>query len=159
MKRAIYFITIGAFLILTGCSKSDADFPNDEITLGQQESVHSRTDQTEVKEDTYNTPIICNGVIVDYLQGLIKSQWQIHYENGLRQWIVINFNGTLESGNGEILTLEQSDKLDFVNGHLYEYPIQLNIEGENGNHYICSGHINLKTGEVVAEKTECHCTE
>ncbi|WP_147384131.1 hypothetical protein [Maribellus luteus] len=151
MKK-IAFIVWGLSLLMMGCTKEDMYENEADAVL---KSAETKTYQAKFTDDSYFTPLFCEGEIVDYVSGYISAHWRVHYKNGVRQWILINFSGTLTSANGEVLTIRESDKILFEEGMDPTYSVRWNIMGEDGSHYIGSGYVDWTTWDVVPEMTVC----
>jgi len=152
MKK-IAFIVLGLSLFMIGCTDKVDMYETDAD--GVLKSAETRTYQAKFTEDGYLTPLICDGEVVDNVSGYISSHWRVHYKDGVREWIIINFSGVLTSSNGEMLTIRETDKIKYEEGMDPIYTVRWNIMGEDGSHYIGSGYVDWTTWDVVAEKTVC----
>lgn len=153
MKK-IAFMILTATLIVFGCSKSD-DFP--EENQNQLKSAETRTYEW-TQMTPYSTDLICDGELVDYVEGKISTHWRLHYENDHAKWAIITCNGELTSDNGEVLTIKESDKFDVdENWNWVNYTVRFNIKGDKGSHYIGSGYVDTSVTpwQLVIEKTVC----
>jgi len=152
MKKTIYFILMGAFLILSGCSKSDDIIPEDNLLESQLKSANTNTIQDKWTITNYYTALICDGEVVDYVEGSIDGHFRVHMKDGIPEFAIVNYSGILVSGNGEVLTVKESLKINF---ETYVQTVRWNIKGDNGSHYIGSGYLYWNTWDLVAEKTVC----
>jgi len=151
MKK-IALLVLGLSFLMMGCTKDDLYEEDSGVLL---KSAETKSYQAKFTEDGYLTPLFCDGEMVDYVSGNISSHWRVHYKDGVREWIIINFSGTLTSTNGEVLTIRETDKIDFEEGMDPIYLIRWNIMGQDGSHYIGSGYVDWTTWDVVPEMTVC----
>jgi hypothetical protein len=151
MKRIIY-LSLVLFLIILGCSKSD-DFP---VNPGEDQ-LKSATDNGSVSwyvSSGYYIDLVCNDVQVGYVFGW-PIEWHIidHYENGELEWTMYKTNGSLTNrSTGEVFKIQESDKLIWSSG---DYTFHANLIGNQGSHYILSGHFDPITFEVFVDKATC----
>jgi hypothetical protein len=161
MKKTIY-VTLMAFLLLLGCSKSANDLTanQDENQLQSAKNVQPSVDRTVLMppyKETYPSgkltliPVMCDGVIIDHLTGSLDVLCRMfghfhpdwpegtpgdlnHFQS---QWMIHSYSGTLTStsGSGEVFDVQGTKKMDVI-GKVFTF--HLNINGNQGNHYIVS---------------------
>jgi hypothetical protein len=93
-----------------------------------------------VTYEAYNIPLICDGLEVDRLKGVVEVFCRMHYEDGKIVWMIHNFNGILTSKLGEVFELSGVRKIDSVEK---EYTFRANIKGDQGSHFILLYTVNL----------------
>ncbi|WP_163711965.1 hypothetical protein [Mangrovibacterium lignilyticum] len=152
MKK-ILVLLLGFIFIAVGCNKND-DFVND-ATQSTLKSADTKTYQWKT-ESGYFTPLICDGEMIDYLEGDITAHFRWHILANEDKWVLVNFEGELTSQmTGETFKIKEKDRIKFEEGMMDNYTIHWNIMGDMGNHYVGSGYVALDTWEVVAEKSLC----
>jgi hypothetical protein len=105
-------------------------------------------------ENDYWSPVFCNGVQVDVLEGKLTSQVVIHAEKGQYKWYMLHWHGELISSlNQEVFQIHESDKIDIPK--LGDWSYHFNLVGNKGSHYINSGTLNTDTWNVVVNKSVC----
>jgi hypothetical protein len=152
--KALISLLICILFIAVSCSKSD-DFPEENQI--QLKSAETRTYQW-TQMTPYSTDLICDGELIDYVEGDISTHWRVHYENDHAKWAIISCNGELTSDNGEVLTIKESDKFDVdENWNWVNFTVRFNIKGDKGSHYIGSGYVDFSVTPpiLVIEKTVC----
>ena len=153
MKKIIYFSLV-AFLILLGCSKDD----DLGVNSGENELKSASDNSTILMPatwETYNIPVICDGVEIDRLAGKLDVFCRMHYEDGKLVWMIHNFSGFLTSTSvsGEVFEMKGTRKIDMV---LANYTFRSNIKGDLGSHYILSGTSStLSKNTLIIEKAVC----
>lgn len=150
MKTLIYFSLI-AFLFLSGCTKND-----EESTLktgvNQLKSVPENGTVSYNFTWGYIADLICDDVVIDQLSGNVEWHIRDHYTNGEIVWSIYNATGSLMSTNGEVFEIHESDKLWYSQD---DWTFHCNLTGDQGSHYILSGHGDLTTWEIFVDKANC----
>ena len=151
MKRIIY-LSMAAFLIVLGCSKSDDFAVNPDENQLKSASVNGSV--SWYVSSGYYIDLVCNDVQVGYVFGW-PIEWHIidHYNNGELEWTMYKTNGSLTNkSTGEVFKIQESDKLIWSQG---DYTFHANLTGNQGSHYILSGHFDPITFEVFVDKATC----
>lgn len=151
MKTAISFVMI-AFLILLGSAKSDF---STELQPDKSLLQPGPGDQTVpmFTSELYSIPIICDGVVIDHLNGRLDVFCRMHYDNGVIVWMIHNFSGFLAGSTGEVFEVAGTRKIDSVEKN---YTFRSNIKGDRGSHYILSGTSNTTAPTtLIIEKAVC----
>ena len=152
MKKSVYFGLV-AFLILSGCSKSDdVSFVNqDDYKL---KSTTANGSVSWYTSGGYYIPLVCNEVEVGYIFGW-PIEWHIidHYNNGQLVWSIYNTTGSLTNrSTGEVFKIQESDRLIWTQG---DYSFHANLNGDQGSHYILSGHFDPISFDIFVERAVC----
>jgi len=100
----------------------------------------------------YISPLTCGGVQVDKIEGDVEWHVVDHYENGKLEWSIYTPSGSLTSEQGEVFEIHESDKIMWSKGI---YTFHANLIGNQGSHYILSGHADFATWEIVFDKVVC----
>ena len=149
--KAIIYVSLIAFLLLSGCAKTE-----DESVV--------KTDMNQLKvapengtvsynfSGGYFADIICDEVVIDQIYGPVEWHVRDHYKNGEIEWSIYTASGTLTSSNGEVFDIHESDKLYYVGN---DWTFHCNLIGDQGGHYILSGHGDLATWEVFVDRAIC----
>ena len=150
MKTLIYLSLI-AFLILSGCAKNDdeASIKND---VNRLKAVPQNGTISYNYTGGYFADLICDEVVIDQLYGNVDWHVRDHYKNGEIEWSFYNATGTLTSTNGEVFEIHESDKLYWSDE---DWTFHCNLTGDQGSHYILSGHGDLATWEVFVDRANC----
>lgn len=150
MKKLIYLSMI-AFLMLSGCAKNDDD---STVKNGgnQLKAVPENGTVSYFYTGGYFADLICDEVVIDQLFGDVQWHVRDHYKNGEIVWSLYNATGTLTSSNGEVFDIHESDKLYWS---AEDWTFHCNLIGDQGSHYILSGHGDLSTWEVFVDKANC----
>lgn len=152
MKKTIY-ISLIAFLILFGCTKSatDLDVSPNEIQL---KSPPINFTLSHTGTGGYYTPIICDGVTTDYLVGNLDWHCTMHYVNHKLENMIMTYTGTLTSEKtGEVFIIKESQNWNHPQEGIIA--IQSNIRGDMGSHILTFAYVNMETWEFTIEKTIC----
>jgi len=80
----------------------------------------------------YSTPVICNGVQVDYITGYPVAHVTAHFENGNFVFSNVITHGDVYGEHGEVFKLSELDKNLAAVGTTWHF----NLKGDRGNHYI-----------------------
>jgi len=106
---------------------------------------------------TYWSPVFCDGVMVDILEG---GEISAHYvfrlfKNGLVLAKEIDqIKGTVTSDiTGEVFKIREIDKYEYVNGWVVTW--HYNLIGDQGTHYTGTLTYYYRTGELVVGHTVC----
>jgi hypothetical protein len=152
--KTLIFLSLIAFLILSGCAKND-----DESVVNQ--GVNRLKDGPLNGTVSYYwsggiaTYISCDGVVVDYLEGG-DIEWHIldHYKNGELEWSIYKATGSLTiESTGEVFEIKESDKVDVLSG---DFTFHSNLIGDQGSHYILSGSgLWVYPYTVTIDKANC----
>jgi hypothetical protein len=151
MKTAIYFVLV-AFLILLGGAKSDV---NSAVQPNENQLKSGPTDQTVpmYTREMYSIPLICDGVEIDRLNGMLEVFCRMHYENGKIIWMIHNFSGFLTGSTGEVFEIKGTRKIDSIEK---DYTFRTNIKGDRGSHYILFGSsITTSPYTLTIDKAIC----
>ena len=132
MKKTIYFNML-AFLIILGSSTVNII---SGINPGDNQQNSATPDKTISHrfQSGYWTPLICDGVTFDYLEGVLDVHCVMFGHPGAWQWMTMRFTGTLTNSEGEQFRIKEIDKSDDT-----EFSWHANIVGDRGSHYIISG--------------------
>ncbi len=153
MKTTISLVLM-AFLILSGVTKSDfasAAKPNENLlNSGSADRTISHR-----FSGYYWTPLYCDSVEFDILEGYLDVHCVMHYENGSIVWMVMRYTGSLTSQKtGEVFEIKEIDKSDLPQAGIITF--HSNIKGDNGTHIITSGAINMETWGLTINKAICN---
>ena len=107
-------------------------------------------------QSTYWTPVWCNGVEVDMLEG---GEIRVHivgrsFNNGKLYKQVAQLKGEITSESGEVFKIREIDKWYATDSHYVTW--KYNLKGDMGSHYHGTVTINRVTGEMTIGKTVCH---
>jgi len=152
MKKSIYFSLV-AFLILSGCSKSD-DYSVVNPAENQLKSTLTNGSVSWFTSGGYGIPLVCDEVQVGYLFGW-PIEWHIidHYNKGQLEWTIYNTTGSLMNrSTGEVFKIQESDRLIWTQG---DYSFHANLIGDQGTHYILSGRFDPISFAVFVDKAVC----
>ena len=153
MKTTISFILM-AFLIILGSAKSDysSSARTDENLLGSGSADRAISHRFQ---GGYWTPLICDGVEVDVLEGSLDVHCVMHYENGNIVWMIMRYTGTLTGPKtGEVFEIKEIDMSDLPKTGIITF--HSNITGDKGSHIISSATINTDTWELIWNKSVCN---
>ena len=106
---------------------------------------------------TYYSPVFCDGVMVDYLEGGIIM---VHYvfrmfKNGkLLAKEIDQIKGEVTSSSGETFTIREVDKLSYENNWVLTW--HYNLIGDQGTHYTGTLTYDYGTGELTVGNTTCN---
>lgn len=152
MKKLV-LLCLSLLLVTVACDKNDSPLSSpDEAAL---KSADTKTYQWKT-ETGYFTPLLCDGELMDYLEGDLAAHYRWNIRNGEDKWVLITFIGELSSTRtGETFKIMEQDKIKFVEGQMMHYAVSWNIKGDWGNHYVGSGYVDLDTWEVVPDKAMC----
>ena len=150
MKTLIYLCLV-TFLILSGCAKND-----DELSVNtdasQLKAVPENGTISYFYTGGYFADLICDEEVIDQLLGNVEWHVRDHYKNGEIVWSFYTASGSLTGGIGEVFTIHESDKLYWSDEN---WTFHCNLTGDQGSHYILSGHGNLATWEVFVDRANC----
>lgn len=103
---------------------------------------------------TYWSPVYCDGVLVDYLEGgVIKVHYVAHYKDGSFTWETDQLKGEVTSVTGEVFEVTELDKTYFTD-HWY-VTWHFNLMGNWGTHYIGTITYSYWTGEITPGMAVC----
>lgn len=106
-------------------------------------------------EGTYYSPVFCDGVMVDYLEGgAIRVHYVYRYKDGNFFKEVDKIKGEVTSQSGEIFKIRETDRTYFTD-HWY-LTWKYNLIGSEGTHYIGTLTYSYFTGEITVGKTVCN---
>lgn len=106
-------------------------------------------------ESEYWSPVFCDGVLVDLLQGgYIRLHYVIHYKDGEYQWETDQLKGEVTSCTGEVFRIREIDKYYFDDSWYLTW--HFNLIGNMGTHYIGTLTYSYATGKITVEKSVCH---
>ena len=153
MKTAISFVMV-AFLILLGSAKSEISTalqPNENLSSsGSPDRTISHRFQ-----GGYWSPLVCDGVEIDILEGTLDVHCVMHYENGVIAWMIMRYTGTLTGPKTkEVFEIKEVDMSDLPKTGIISF--HSNIKGSNGSHIISAGTINTNTWELTWDKSVCN---
>lgn len=113
----------------------------------------TKSDQFWV-ETYYYTPVFCDGVWIDRVEGVLKIHVVNHFKNGEWIWQNLQIKGEATGRfTGETFKLKMIEKYSNVTGvSTWHY----NMKGDMGSHYIGSLTYNYSNGDFVINKTVCH---
>jgi hypothetical protein len=152
MKTLICF-SLMAFLVFSGCKK----FDNDSAAKPDENQLKAAPKNGSVSWNLstgYGIPLVCDGEQVGSVFGW-PVDWHIidHYKNGELEWSIYNVTGSLKNSyTGENFKIQESDKLIWSQG---DYTFHANLMGDQGTHYILSGHFDPATFAVFVDKAVC----
>jgi len=159
MKKTIYF-SLMALVLLFGCTKSADELnvkPGNAAITGQDAGQTANVNGYSVSHwftSGYWTPLICEGAVIDVLEGELTTHCVMHYENGQIVWMIMTYTGSLTSQNTqEIFIIKETDKYNLPNGGIITF--HSNIRGNRGSHIITSAFINTQTWELTVDRTIC----
>lgn len=142
--KTLTILFLGAVLIFAGCSKND-DFLEGNMSENQLKSADSRTINFEMPPG-YATPIICDGVEVDYLfvgeDGVggenLYGHATAHIIDGKFVWAIVHTKGTLTSqSTGETFIINETNKVTFdENEEVASLIVRTHARGDKGTHVI-----------------------
>ena len=94
----------------------------------------------------FETPVFCDGVMVDYVRGTVKCHWVAHYKDGWI-WEIDQAKGEgISMKTGELFRYKETDKISYVEGIVtWKY----NLKGNMGNHYIGTITMDMSTWEII----------
>lgn len=106
---------------------------------------------------TYYSPVFCDGVMVDYLEG---GEITVHYvfrmfKNG--QFLakeIDQIKGEVVSSSGETFTIREIDKYIYENNWLLTW--HYNLIGDRGTHYTGTLTYDYSSGEMTIGNTTCN---
>lgn len=132
MKKIIYF-SLAAFLFILGSSEFQSVCG---VNSGNTQLNSETPDRTISHrfQSGYWTPITCDGVTFDYLEGVLDVHCVMFGHAGAWQWMTMRFTGTLTNSEGEHFKIKEIDKSDAT-----EFSWHANIVGDMGSHYVISG--------------------
>ncbi len=106
-------------------------------------------------QSTYWSPIFCDDVLVDYLEGgTLFCHYVVHYKNGSYNWEIDQLKGEVTSSSGEVFRVREIDKTYFTD-HWY-VTWHFSLLGDQGTHYIGTLTYSYYTGEVTVGKIVCN---
>ncbi len=144
MKRIIY-LSLVVFLIVLGSSAIDNVSGINPGSSTPDKAVSHRF------QGGYWTPLICDGVEVDYLEGTLDVHCVMFGHPGAWQWMTMRYTGTLKSAaTGEQFRIMEIDKSDAT-----DFSWHSNLVGDNGSHYIIFGSGTFDPFTVTIDKTVC----
>lgn len=156
MKTTISFIIV-AFLILVGIAKSEvaSAVKPDENLLN---SVSTDRTISHRFSGSYWTPLYCEGVESDILEGSMDIHCVMHFENGVIVRMIMRYAGSLTSQKtGEVFEMKKIDKSDLPQAGIIT--LHSKIKGDKGTHIITSAIINTETWKVTIFKTICNSVQ
>jgi hypothetical protein len=150
MKVLIYLSLI-AILILSGCAKND-DESSVRTGVDQLKSVPENGTVSYNFYWGYWADLFCDDEYMGYLSGPVDWHVRDHYKDGELEWSIYNASGSLEGPNGEIFTIHESDKIYYSQP---DWTFHCNLLGDQGSHYILSGHGDPVTYQVFVDRANC----
>jgi hypothetical protein len=107
----------------------------------------------------YWTVAECQGVIVDYIQGVIECHWVFHvnYDTGEIEWFIGSAHGKATGLSGETFRVMEMDQFLGPNVNIAEMTstAHINLKGDRGHHYILSGVLDLRSNTYSFDKAIC----
>ena len=106
---------------------------------------------------TYYSPVFCDGVMVDYLEG---GTIMVHYvfrmfKNGkLLAKEIDQIKGEVLSSSGETFTIRETDKYIYDDNWVLTW--HYNLIGNQGTHYTGTLTYNYGTGKLTIGNTTCN---
>lgn len=103
----------------------------------------------------WETPVYCDGVMVDYVRGTVKVHGVAHYKDGWI-WEIDQAKGEATSlkPTAEKFRYKETDRISYVEG---EIAFKYNLKGNMGSHYIGTITLDLATWEIISiGQTVCH---
>jgi hypothetical protein len=159
MKKVIS-VGLMALTLLFGCQKSvdDLNVEPDNALRAKQGSIQtSSTNGRSISHwftSGYWTPLICEGVVIDNLEGELKTHCVMFYENGTIPWMIMTYSGSITSqSTGETFIIKETDTYDLPKGGVITF--HSNIRGDQGTHIITSAFIDTQTWELTVDRTIC----
>lgn len=106
-------------------------------------------------QSTYYSPVYCDGVMVDYLEGgVLRVHYVVHYKDGMYKWETDQLKGSVTSQTGEVFDIKEIDKTYFTD-HWY-VTWTYHLKGDRGSFYIGTLTYSYWTGEITVGNTLCH---
>lgn len=113
----------------------------------------TKSDQYWVKT-YYYTPVFCDGIWIDRVEGELTIHVVDHYKNGKWVWQNLQINceatGMLSGETFKFHMTEKYSRATRISDWRY------NMIGDMGSHYIGSLTYNYSNGDFTINKTVCH---
>ena len=108
-------------------------------------------------EGLFMTEVYCDGIMVDYVEGVLNIHAVQHSYDGMTvAWDIYQAKGMAESTyTGEKFVYKEMDKITRVDGAWDMYEWHYHLKGNKGHHYMGKVLWNVSTGEVTVGPTTC----
>lgn len=106
---------------------------------------------------TYYSPVFCDGVMVDYLEGgtiLVHFVFRMFKNGKLLAKEIDQIKGEVLSSSGETFTIRETDKYVYEDNWVLTW--HYNLVGDRGTHYTGTLTYDYGTGELTVGNTTCN---